>query len=65
MDLRQLRDTLSGLRDTATRLVRRHAAIYAPDVPLADVVAICTALGDISIDEAVAALDRLQEEHRT
>jgi len=50
------------MKATATMVVQRHAAIYARDVPMETVEAICRALGEISIDEATAALDRLQLE---
>lgn len=53
---------VSGMKVTASMVVQRHAAIYAKDVEIEDVNAICNALGDISIDEAIAALDRMQLE---
>ena len=62
MDREQLREAVTNMRQTAEGLVQRHAAIYARDVPMYDVEAICRALGDISVDEAIAALDRLQRE---
>ena len=62
MDRRTLAATVAGMKHTATLFVQRHAAISAPDVSPAMVEAICAALGDISIDEATAALDRLQAE---
>lgn len=52
----------------ATRLMRRdaalilwsHAAEHCLDVNVVDVQALADALGDISIGEAIAAVDRLQ-----
>lgn len=58
MDRQAMAEHVRELRVTAARFVRRHAAIYAKDVPRAEVDAICTALGDITIDEATDALDR-------
>lgn len=59
-DIRSLRETLAMLRATAVAIVQRHAAVYARDVPIRVVESICGALGDISIDEATAGLDREQ-----
>ena len=42
--------------------VHRYAEQNAKDVPVGKINAICRALGDISIDEATAAVDRLQAE---
>jgi hypothetical protein len=50
------------MRETATLAVQQHAAQRTPDVHSADVEAICNALGDISLEEAIAALDELQIE---
>ena len=60
MDRLELAETVANMKSTATMFVQRHAAIYARDVPIETVESICRALGDISIDEATAALDRLQ-----
>jgi hypothetical protein len=54
--------TVRAMKDTATMFVQRYAAFYTPDVSIDDVDAICKALGDISIDEATAALDRMQRD---
>ena len=62
MDQQELREIVGNMKDTATMIVQRFAAIRAPDVPLEMVQAICTALGDISVDEATAVLVRLQRE---
>jgi hypothetical protein len=62
MDKAELAETVANMKSTATMFVQRHAAIYARDVPIETVESICRALGDISIDEATAALDRLQIE---
>lgn len=61
--MRELQEAVKGIRETAAAFVQRHAAIYARDVPIETVNAICGALGDISIDEATAVLDRLQSEY--
>jgi len=60
MNREELAARVGEMRETAAMFVRRHAAIYAPDVSATMVDSICQALGDISIDEATAALDRLQ-----
>jgi len=65
MDRDEARAEVSRLKHMATLAVRRHAAFYAPDVGPAMVEAICAALGDISIDEAIAELNRLQGEATT
>jgi hypothetical protein len=62
MNHEELAKTVGEMKATAVMFVRRHAAISAPDVSAAMVDSICQALGDISIDEATAALDRLQAE---
>ena len=58
----RLRDHVAEMKITATLFVRRHAAFYAPDVSPERVDSICAALGEISLDEATAALNRLQGE---
>jgi len=61
------RDTLqymvTDLRAPAARYLRRHAKTHCPLVPAADLDAICNALGEVSVEEAKRALDRLQAEH--
>jgi len=57
----ELAATVADMRATAVRFVERHAAVYARDVAPDVVAAVCDALGDISIDEATAALDREQQ----
>lgn len=44
----------------AVLCLRRHAAVYAPNVPQTTLAALCDALGEISYDDAIAELDRLQ-----
>lgn len=63
MNQLELAAHVKGMRDTAAAVVRRHAAIYARDVTLVQVEAICRALGDISIDEALEVLTGLQADH--
>jgi hypothetical protein len=60
MNREQLTESVARMKITASMFVQRYAALNARDVPQADVDAICNALGDISIDEATAALDRQQ-----
>jgi len=60
MNQEELAATVGEMKETATMFVQRYAAIHARDVSTEMVDAICRALGDISIDEATAALDRLQ-----
>lgn len=64
LTVKTLAATVAEMKTTATLFVERHAAIYAPDVSPEMVKAICAALGEISIDEATAALNRLQGEAR-
>jgi hypothetical protein len=49
-------------RASAAQLVRLTATVVAPAVVPELVEAICGALGEISLEEALAALDRLQQE---
>lgn len=49
MNREELAETVADMKETATMFVRRHAAIYAPDVSVQMVDSICQALGDISI----------------
>jgi hypothetical protein len=60
----QLVEQVRAMRVKAGLIVERHAAIYARDVSIDIVRDICGALGDISVDEATAVLDRLQREAR-
>jgi len=60
----ELAAEVGRMKHAAILVVQRHAAIRAPDVSLALVASLCAALGDISVDEAFAALDRLQQEAR-
>ena len=53
---------LQSMKVNAEVIVRRHAALHAPKVETRDVDAICRALGEISVDEATAALDRIERE---
>lgn len=62
MTREELAAQVADMRWTARLIVERHAAIYARDVPIAEVDAITAALGDISLDEAMAAIDRRQRE---
>ena len=61
------RDELTGMvttmKDTAVGVVRQYAAARCPNVPDTTVRAIEGALGDISIDEAFDALDRINLEN--
>lgn len=50
------------MKDEAENIVTSWASKYAPDVPADVVASICKALGEISIDEAKEAINRLQIE---
>ncbi len=62
MDRAELSAEVGRLKHTATLAVQRHAALYAPDVAPAMVTAICAALGEISVHEAITELNKLQGE---
>jgi polyhydroxyalkanoate synthesis regulator phasin len=62
--MEDLREEVRALRETATLAVQQHAARLAPDVPSADINAICAALGEITLEEAIAQVDQLQREAR-
>lgn len=49
-------------RDRAADRVRRYALASTPLVPTLELDTICSALGDISVNEAFDALDRRQRE---
>lgn len=63
MDRQQFASVVGEMRQSASMFVQRYAAVHARDVPMDTVEAFCRALGEISVDEATAALDRLQREH--
>lgn len=50
------------MKAAAAQSVQQYAVTSAPNVSRDMVDAICRALGTISVDEAIAALDRLQAE---
>jgi hypothetical protein len=58
--IEELRLAATVMRRDAAVIVRVYALQHAPDVPTATVDAICGALGDISIDEAIDVLERIQ-----
>jgi hypothetical protein len=58
----ELKTTVAAWRDDAIGAVRRYASVRCPNVPDSQVRAIECALGEISIDEAFDALDRLNAE---
>ena len=62
MDRLELATAVAEMREAGSHVVQRYAAIHAPAVSSEMVAAICRALGDISLDEATAALDQLQRE---
>jgi hypothetical protein len=63
MDRLELAAAVHEMKDSASYYVKRYAATHARDVDPETIAAICNALGDfISINEATAALDRLQRE---
>lgn len=51
---------LQGLRLSAIEFVIAHAKQHCRHVPSSFIAAVCRALGDISVDEAVQALDRAE-----
>lgn len=57
-ELENLRSHVREMREGAERFVRRYASRRAAALPAAKLDAICGALGDISIDEAIAIIDR-------
>ncbi len=57
-----LATAVRGLKARAEHYVRAYARASAPNVPLETVDAFCQALGEISVDEALNALDRVQTE---
>ena len=62
MDRDALQMEVDRLTHAATLAVQRHAALYAPDVAPALVEALCAALGEISVHEAILELNKLQGE---
>lgn len=60
MDHHELTLAVRELRESADCYVRAYASVHTPHVPAIDLDAICRALGEISIDEAVVALDCLE-----
>jgi hypothetical protein len=62
MNRDELAESVREMKHLAGLIVQHHWRLYARDVPRIEVDAICNALGDISIDEATAALDRHQRE---
>lgn len=55
-----LRQVVQTMRDDAIGYVCEYARRRCPSVPHETVEAIANALGDISVDEAVAVLDRIE-----
>lgn len=62
MNREQLVADVRWMRQGADAVVRAHARAITTLVDQAAIDAICKALGEISIDEAIAALDQLQIE---
>jgi hypothetical protein len=62
--LRQLRDNLALWREEARAAFHAERRARWPDVDDDDYAAVVRALGDISVDDARAALARLQRDAR-
>lgn len=58
----ELAEAVREMRRAGAEILTAHAYANCQQVPMAAVQAIADALGDISISEAVAAVDRLQAE---
>lgn len=52
------------MKAPAIAVVRQYAKEHAPLVPADFIDALCNALGEISVDEAMAALDRFNLERQ-
>jgi len=61
MTRRELAMNVQSMREAAGALVRKVAAERYPHVAPVDVEALCQALGEISIDEALAGLSAIEQ----
>lgn len=57
MDQHELSLAIRELKESADCYLRAYAKLHTPHVSAVDLDAICRALGEISIDEAIVALD--------